>query len=215
MDLNSDPHHSQPVLATGAPLDKASAAMIMIHGRGADAQSILSLAAEFERPDFAYLAPQAAQHSWYPNRFLVPTQLNEPWLSSALLAVDNTFRQIAAAEIPPEHIILLGFSQGACLALEYAARNAKRYGGLVGLSGGLIGADDEPRRDNGDLAGAPVFLGCSDTDFHIPRQRVQHAAQALTALGGDLTVRLYPNLEHTVNQDEIEFVKEMMAKLDK
>lgn len=202
------PHQGQPVLAAGAPLSKAAAAMVMVHGRGANAPDILGLAAEFGRPDWAYLAPQAAQSSWYPDRFLAATRQNEPWLSSALAAVGAAVQN---AGLPPERLVLLGFSQGACLALEYAARNGQRYGGLAGLSGGLIGADGEPRQDAGDLTGTPVFLGCSDADFHIPRARVVETGRLLTERGAQVTVRLYPNMGHTINGDEIETVKEMMA----
>jgi predicted esterase len=206
-------HQGQPVLTTGEPLDRARAAMVMVHGRGASAESILTLVDEFDQPVFAYLAPQAAGGTWYPNRFLAPTASNEPWLSSALAAVDQVVAKVVAAGIPHERIIILGFSQGACLALEYAARNARRYGGVVGLSGGLIGADDESRHDRGNFAGTPIFLGCSEVDFHIPQERVQHAADTLKVLGGNVTMRLYPNMDHTVNQDEIEFVQEMMRTL--
>ncbi len=208
-----NPHQGQPILHSGSPLSQARAAMIMIHGRGADAESILMLAEEFKQPDFAYLAPQAADGTWYPNRFLAPTTSNEPWLSSALFVVGNVVEQIIATGIPTERIMLLGFSQGACLALEYAARNAKRYGGVIGLSGGLIGADDEPRYDSGNFSGAPIFLGCSDVDFHIPKTRVEQSAKILRELGGEVTMRLYPNMDHTVNHDEVKFVHEMMALL--
>ncbi len=211
--ITNGPHQGQPVLTTGEPLDRARAVMVMVHGRGASAESILTLADEFDQPGFAYLAPQAAGGTWYPNRFLAPAASNEPWLSSALAAVDQVVAKVVAAGIPHERIIILGFSQGACLALEYAARHARRYGGVVGLSGGLIGADGEPRHDSGHFAGTPIFLGCSEVDFHIPQQRVQHAADTLKALGGEVTVRLYPNMDHTVNQDEIEFVRNMMAAL--
>jgi predicted esterase len=207
------PHQGQPVLTTGEALDRARAAMVMIHGRGATAESVLTLAAEFDQPGFAYLAPQAAGGTWYPNRFLAPTASNEPWLSSALAAVDGVVNKIVAAGFPHERLIILGFSQGACLALEYATRNARRYGGVVGLSGGLIGADEEPRHDNGNFSGTPIFLGCSDVDFHIPKFRVEHAAKILADLGGKVTMRLYPNMDHAVNQDEIEFVREMMSAL--
>lgn len=207
------PHHGQPILTAGEPLASARAAMVMVHGRGASAESILTLADEFEQPGFAYLAPQAAGGTWYPNRFLVPMASNEPWLSSALATVDQVVAKVVAAGIPHERLIILGFSQGACLALEYAARNARRYGGIVGLSGGLIGADDEPRQDSGAFAGTPIFLGCSEVDFHIPQQRVQHATDTLKTLGGNVTMRLYPNMDHTVNQDEIEFVRKMMVRL--
>jgi predicted esterase len=211
--ITNGPHQGQPVLTTGEPLDRARAVMVMVHGRGASAESILTLADEFDQPGFAYLAPQAAGGTWYPNRFLAAAASNEPWLSSALAAVDQVVAKVVAAGIPHERIIILGFSQGACLALEYAARHARRYGGVVGLSGGLIGADGEPRHDSGHLAGTPIFLGCSEVDFHIPQQRVQHAADMLKALGGEVTMRLYPNMDHTVNQDEIEFVQEMMRTL--
>ena len=207
------PHQGQPVRITGEPVSRARAAMLMIHGRGARAEDILSLAHEFNLPGFAYFAPQAAENTWYPNRFLVPLVENEPWLSSALKFVNDVFTEIINAGIPAERIILLGFSQGACLALEFAARHARRYGGIVGLSGALIGPDDTPRDYKGSLAGAPVFLGCSDVDFHVPRQRVEQTAEVLRRLGGEVTERLYPNLDHSVNQDEIDFVRGMMQTL--
>ncbi|MCK6560693.1 dienelactone hydrolase family protein [candidate division KSB1 bacterium] len=212
-DNVSGPHQGQPVRTLGAPLARAHAAMIMLHGRGATAESILLLAEEFQHPDFAYLAPQAAAYTWYPNRFLAPLASNEPWLSSALAAVADTFVMVAAAGIPATRTLLLGFSQGACLALEYAARHARRYGGVVGLSGGLIGADDDPRHDHGDFAGTPIFLGCGEMDFHIPRSRVEKSEKILTALGAAVTMRLYPNMDHTVNQDEIGLVRAMMQAL--
>jgi predicted esterase len=187
--------------------------MVMLHGRGASAQDILSLANELEQPGVAFLAPQAAGNTWYPNRFTVPTGQNEPWLSSALTVIGELIAFVVSSGIPPERIMLLGFSQGACLALEYAARNARRYGGVIGLSGALIGPDDAPRTYTGSLDGTPVFLGCSDMDFHIPRQRVDQAAETLRALGGDVTERIYPNMDHTVNQDEIDFVSQMMKTL--
>lgn len=207
------PHHGQTVRMAGAPLDKAQAAMLMVHGRGASAEDILTLGKEFEQPGFAYLAPQAAGYTWYPNRFLVPLEQNEPWLSSALSFVGDVFNQIVNAGIPPERIMLLGFSQGACLTLEYAARNARRYGGIVGLSGALIGPDDTPRDYQGSLEGTPVFLGCSDVDFHVPKERVEQSAEVLQGLGGNVTKRLYPNMDHSVNQDEINFVRGMMPSL--
>jgi len=208
-----NPHQGQPILMTGESLGDSKAAMLMLHGRGATAEDILSLAGEFDQPGFTYLAPQAADNTWYPNRFTAPIEANEPWLSSALETVEYVFSQIVAAGIPPEGILLLGFSQGACLSLEYAARNARRYGGIAGLSGGLIGPEDMQREHSGSLAGTPVFLGCSAADFHIPRQRVDQAAEVLRALGGEVTKRLYPNLDHTINQDEIDFVRGMMQSL--
>jgi len=207
------PHQGQPILQTRAPLDRAHAAMIMIHGRGATAESILTLADEFNQNAFAYFAPQAAGGTWYPNRFLAPIESNEPWLSSALSAVDETVAKVTSAGISYERIMLLGFSQGACLALEYAARHARRYGGVVGFSGGLIGPDDLPREYEGSFDGTPIFIGCSDVDFHIPKERVLHAGEVFRKLGGEVTVRLYPNMDHTINQDEIDFVREMMTAL--
>src|SRR5262245_12497373 len=207
------PHQGQPVLAAGEPLERAQAAMVLVHGRGATARDILTLTAELNQPGFAYLAPQAAGNTWYPYSFLAPIERNEPYLSSALATLGQVLEQIAAAGIPAERTILLGFSQGACLATEFAARNARRYGGLVGLSGGLIGPDGTPRDYPGALDGTPVFLGCSDVDPHIPAARVQHSAEVLRRLGGDVTARLYPGMGHTVNEDEIEFVRQMMASL--
>jgi predicted esterase len=187
--------------------------MLMLHGRGARAEDILSLANELKVPGFAYFAPQAAGDTWYPNRFLVTLVENEPWLSSALKFLGDVLSEIVNAGIPAERIILLGFSQGACLTLEFAARNARRYGGIVGLSGALIGPDDTPRDYKGSLAGTPVFLGCSDADFHVPKERGEETADVLKRLGGEVTLRLYPKMDHTVNQDEIEFVRGMMQTL--
>jgi phospholipase/carboxylesterase len=204
------PHQSQSIRTAGESIQRAKAAMLMVHGRGARAEDILSLADQLDFPEFAYLAPQAADNTWYPNRFLNPISENEPWLSSALAFVGDVFAQIVQAGIPPERIILLGFSQGACLTLEFAARNAQRFGGVVGLSGALIGPDDTPRDYARSLAGTPVFLGCSDVDFHVPKELVYQAAETMRVLGGVVTERLYPNMDHTVNQDEIKFVHGMM-----
>jgi predicted esterase len=194
----------------GQPLDRARAAMLVVHGRGARAEDILSLADEFGHREFAYLAPQAANNTWYPNRFLAPIAENEPWLSSALELLGDVLQRIIAAGIPYERTILLGFSQGACLTLEFAARNVRRYGGVVGLSGALVGPDDTPRNYPGSLAGTPVFLGCSDVDFHVPAERVDQTAEVMRRLGGQVTERLYPNMGHTVNEDEIRFVQGLM-----
>ena len=207
------PHQGQPVLAAGEPLERARAAMLRGHGRGARAEDILSMAGELDQAGFAYLAPQAAGNTWYPNRFLVPIEENEPWLSSALQFVGDVMNQIVASGIPYERTILLGFSQGACLALEFAARNARRYGGVVGLSGALIGPDDTRRDYPGSLDNTPVFLGCSDVDFHVPKERVDQAGEVMHKLGGDVTERLYPRMDHTVNRDEIDFVHGMMKKV--
>lgn len=207
------PHQGQPIRMAGELLGRARAAMLMVHGRGAHAEDILTLVEPLDQPGFAYLAPQAAENTWYPNRFLAPLASNEPWLSSALALVGEAYDQIVRAGIPPERIILLGFSQGACLTLEFAARNAHRYGGLAGLSGALIGPDGTLRNYPGSLSGTPVFLGCSDVDFHVPKERVLEAAGVFRHLGGEVSVRLYPNMDHVVNQDELDFVRSMMQDL--
>jgi phospholipase/carboxylesterase len=206
-------HQGQPALTAGEPLDRARAVMLMLHGRGATAADILSFAGELARPGFAFLAPQAAGNAWYPNSFLAPIASNEPHLSSALAVIDALLDRIVAAGVPLERVMVLGFSQGACLGLEYVARHARRYGGVVGWSGGLIGPDGTPRDYPGSLDGAPVFLGCSDVDPHVPRARVELTAETLRHLGGDVTMRIYPGMGHTVNQDEIAFVRGMMAAL--
>jgi predicted esterase len=185
--------------------------MVMLHGRGASASDVLSLANEFGNTDVAYLAPQAAGSTWYPNRFSAPVDSNEPWLTSALGVVADVLSLVAAAGIPVERTLLLGFSQGACLALEYAARSPKPYGGVIGLSGALIENGDEPRVYQGTLNRASVFLGCSTTDPHVPRERVERSAEIFRGLGAAVTLRLYPNMEHTINSDEIQCVKDIIA----
>lgn len=207
------PHAGQPVLTAGLPLQQAKAAVILVHGRGASAESILTLAGELNRPGLAYLAPQAAGNTWYPYSFLAPLAQNEPYLGSALAVLSGLLARLAEAGISPEKTFLLGFSQGACLALEFVARNARRYGGVAGLSGGLIGPDGVSRNYPGSLNGTPVFLGCSDVDAHIPAARVRHTTAVLRGLEASVTERLYPGMGHTVNADELEFVRQMLAEL--
>lgn len=211
--MTHGPHQGQPLLTRGAALGQARAAMVLIHGRGDSAAGIMGLAQELPDPGFAFVAPQAAGGQWYPNRFIAPLASNEPGLSSGLQAVADALAQLEAAGVPPERTILLGFSQGACLALEYAARNARRYGGVAGLSGGLIGPDGTPRDYAGSLEGTPVLLGCSDVDFHIPLHRVHEAAEVLGRMGAQVDERIYPGMGHTVNTDEIAAVRAMMAAL--
>jgi predicted esterase len=207
------PHAGGQVLAAGAAVDEAEVAMLLLHGRGASAASILGLAGEIDRPAVAYVAPQAARSTWYPQSFLMPLDANEPWLSSALSVVGTLLADLAEAGIPAERTVLAGFSQGACLATEYAARNAQRYGGVATLSGGLIGADGTPRDYDGSLDGTPIFIGCSDVDPHIPKERVQLTADVLTGLGAEVDMRLYPGMGHTVNLDEIEAIRAMLDGL--
>jgi predicted esterase len=208
---NEDPHSGQPVRAAGAPLAQAQVAIVMVHGRGATAEDILTLVPSIEAPGVAFLAPQAAGGTWYPFSFMAPIEQNEPGITSGLQAVARVLERIAAAGVAPERTILLGFSQGACLATEFAARNARRYGGVACLSGGLIGPEGTPRNYSGTLDGTPVFLGCSDVDTHVPALRVRESAQLLRDLGGEVTMRLYPGMGHLVNEDEIDEVRRIIA----
>jgi predicted esterase len=212
-DSSPDPHGTQPVLRAGPPLDSAAAAMVMIHGRGGTAQDILSLVPLLDVDGVACLAPQAAGQTWYPFGFMSPMDRNEPGITSAMAAISRVLGTIGEAGIPPEHTLIMGFSQGACLGSEYAARHARRYGGLAVLSGGLIGPDDTPRDYPGDLAGTPVFLGCSDVDHHIPERRVRDTAEVLVRLGADVDLRIYPGMGHTINEEELEAVRQLMRRV--
>jgi predicted esterase len=205
------PHQGQPVLTVGLPLEEAQAAMILIHGRGASAYDIMELGSLLAADGFTYLAPQAANNTWYPYSFLAPLAQNEPYLSSALDVVGELVAQVEAAGIPPEKIIVGGFSQGACLASEFVARNARRYGGLLAFSGGVIGPPDTPRDYPGSLADMPVFLGCSDVDAHIPLARVEETAATMEALGGVVNMQIYPGMAHTIIQDEIDQARQIIA----
>ncbi len=214
MNLNTTtgPHQGQPVYQSGKTLAEARGVMILVHGRGATAQSILPLADELYHPDLAYVAPQAKGNSWYPNSFLAPTASNEPYLSSALAGLEELFKQLNAAGIAAKNMLFAGFSQGACLAAEFVARQPERYGGLFVFSGGLIGPDSPKGRYSGNLAGTPVFLGCSDVDFHIPKMRVLESAETLETLGAQVTAKLYPGMGHTINADEIEEAQGIIAR---
>lgn len=207
----SGPHQAQPLAQAGVPLSAAKAAMVLVHGRGATAQSILTLADELDADGVAYLAPQAAGFTWYPYRFLAPLADNEPWLTSGLARLGEVIAAIEKAGIAADRAVLLGFSQGACLALEFAARNPRRYGGVVGLSGGLIGPPGMPREVSGSLDGTPVFVGCSDRDPHIPVGSVEESAAYLARLGGAVDKRIYPGMGHTVNEDELAWVRGLLA----
>jgi phospholipase/carboxylesterase len=207
------PHQNQPLRTAGAALGDAAAAVILVHGRGASATSILQMAEEFDTDGIAYLAPQAARSTWYPNSFLQPVDSNEPGRSSGLQAIADAFETAADAGISPDRVLLGGFSQGACLSSEFVARRPRRYGGLAVLSGGLIGPSVDPDEFEGDLEETPIFLGCSDIDPHIPEQRVRETAEVFERLGGEVTTRIYEGMGHGVNRDELEFVGEMIAGL--
>jgi phospholipase/carboxylesterase len=211
--VNSSPHQGQPIESAGLPLLEATCAMVLLHGRGASAEDILTLVDQLDQGGFAYLAPQAAGSTWYPNSFRAPLQDNEPWLSSALAVVGGTIETVERAGIPADRTIVLGFSQGACLTLEYVARNPRLYGGVAGLTGALIGPDGAPREYPGRLEGTVVFLGSGDPDPHVPRSRVDETEAVLSRMGAAVTKRIYPGLGHTVSQDEIDFVRRMMAGL--
>ncbi|HJR35557.1 MAG TPA: hypothetical protein VJ817_11445 [Gemmatimonadales bacterium] len=204
------PHDSEPVLSTGRPLGSGRAAMIMVHGRNAGPENILELARLVPHPDFTFLAPSAAGGTWYPLSFMAETARNEPGLSSGLAVILELVRSIEGRGVARRRIILLGFSQGACLSSEFAVRNAGRFGGVVALSGGLIGPPGTVWNYPGSFEGTPVFLGCSDVDGHVPKTRVDESAAVFSAMGAAVTERIYPGMGHQVNEDELEFVREMM-----
>jgi phospholipase/carboxylesterase len=207
------PHHGQPVLVEGPALGTTPVVGILVHGRGATAEGILELAHALRAPHVTWLAPQAAAHSWYPNRFVAPLVSNEPWLSSALAALGDLVRRVAEAGIARDRIFLAGFSQGACLTLEFVVRNPGHYGGVGGLSGGLIGPPGTVWPRDGALDRTPVFLGCSDVDDHIPAARVLESADVLRANGADVTDVLYPGMGHTVNRDELDHMQRLIDRL--
>jgi phospholipase/carboxylesterase len=206
----SDPHRGQPMLTAGADLAQARAAMIMLHGRGASAADIIGIAQVVDRPDIACLAPEAAGHRWYPRPFMEPIEDNQPYLASALLMIAGLVARCNAAGLPPQRVAVLGFSQGACLSLEFAARSPRRYGGIFALSGGLVGEAISPQAYSGSLAGTPVFLGCSDDDPHIPLARLQESTAVMAKLGADVSERIYAGMGHTINEDEIAHVQRVL-----
>jgi predicted esterase len=210
MHRGADPHGGQTVLRLGpAPAD-AALTVICIHGRGASAEDILGLAAEINLADVAFLAPNAAHGTWYPYSFLAPTPQNEPGLTSGLGVIAGLVAELDAAGVTGDRIGLLGFSQGACLSLEFVARHARRYACVAGLSGGLIGPPGTPRNYTGSLDGTAVFLGCSDIDAHIPLDRVHETAQVLRGLGAIVDERIYPGMGHLVNEDELAAVRALL-----
>jgi predicted esterase len=208
------PHQGQRVATAGVPLGESHAVMIMVHGRNAAPENILDLCRLLDRPGFSYLAPAAAGNTWYPFSFLAERERNEPWLSSALQALDELVQRVLAGGIERRHLMLLGFSQGACLGSEYPVRHPGRFGGIVALSGGLIGPpgttwDGLPGR----FEGTPVFLGCSDRDSHVPEERVDQSAAVFERMGAEVTRRIYPGMGHLVNGDEIAFAQGLMDRV--
>ena len=210
--MSTPPHAGQPVLTFGPPPAEARLGAILIHGRGASAADILGLAHEFALPDVAYLAPEAAGHTWYPYSFLTNMDRNEPGLSSALLVIEGLLQHFAQQGLPAERVALMGFSQGACLTLEFAARHARRYAAIAGFSGGVIGPPGTPRDYQGSFDGTPVFIGCSDIDPHIPVERVRESAEIYRGLGATVDERIYPGMGHTINQAEIDAVRLMLEQ---
>jgi predicted esterase len=204
------PHQGQAVVEAGVSLGDAPAAVIMVHGRNASPASILALVPRLARPALTYLAPAAAGGTWYPYSFMSPIASNEPHLSSALAVLGSLVERIEAAGVPRARIVLLGFSQGACLSAEFAVRNASRFGGLIVFSGGLIGEPGTTWEVDGHFHGTPVFLGCSDVDAHIPAARVRESAEIFSHMGADVTMRLYAGMGHLVNDDEVEAAQRML-----
>jgi predicted esterase len=213
MPNRANPHAGQAVLTAGPKPENARLTMILVHGRGASAEDILGLAREFRQHDVAYLAPQAGGHTWYPYTFLAPIAQNEPALSSALGVLQGLVSTLGGQGVPPERIGFLGFSQGACLSLEFAARQARPYAAVIGLSGGLIGPPGTPRAYTGSMGGTFMFLGCSDVDPHIPVERVHETAEVFRGLRAVVDERIYRGMGHTVNRDELEAVTTILDSL--
>jgi len=208
-----DPHAAQEILSAGPAPEEAAATLILIHGRGASAESILSLHDALGLPNLAAVAPQAAGYTWYPQSFLAPIEANQPYLDSALRKLDTIVNDLLARGVPSERIAILGFSQGACLASEYVARQPRRYGAVMALTGGLIGPPGTPRNYPGALAGTPVFLGTSDPDPHVPFERVQETQAVLAGMGATVELRRYPGMPHTINQEELDVCRDLLNSM--
>lgn len=204
------PHDGQPVVEAGVPLGQAPAVVIMVHGRNAAPANILDLAARFERPDLTYLAPAAEGGTWYPFSFMADIASNEPGISSGIAVLGALADRVERAGIPRSQIVLAGFSQGACLTAEFAIRHPARYGGIFVFTGGAIGPDGTVWNATGSFDGAPVFLGCSDRDAHVPESRARETADVFRRLGASVTLRIYPGMGHVVNDDEIEFARSVL-----
>ena len=207
----SDPHAGQPVLRAGPDPARARLVVILVHGRGGTAAGMIDLSHTLGLDDVAYLAPQAAGNTWYPLSFLAPMSQNQPGLSSGLSVLAGLVAALERGGVAATRIALLGFSQGACLTLEFAARHARRYAAVVGLSGGVIGPPGTPRDYTGSLGGTPVLLACSDVDSHIPLERVHESTKVFRALGGVVDERIYPGMGHTVTDEEIDLVRKLLT----
>jgi len=196
--------HTRKIISAGKAVTPESKVLVMLHGRGGSAEDILSLATHLDVNDYALLAPQATGNSWYPYSFLVPPSQNEPWLSSALQVVNETVQELLSKGVPSHHIYFAGFSQGACLTLEYVARHAKKYGGVVAFTGGLIGDKIVSENYKGDFIGTPVFIGTSNPDPHVPVERVYATTNILKSMNAVVTEKVYAGMGHTIIQDEID-----------
>jgi phospholipase/carboxylesterase len=206
--------HKKNIVTAGAAIKEASKALIMIHGRGGTADNILSLSDHLQVKDFALLAPQATNNTWYPYSFMAPPVHNEPWLSSALLLLEEVLNDVTGQGIAAENTYFLGFSQGACLTLEFVTRNARRYGGIAAFTGGLIGDKIYPGNYKGDFARTPVFIGSSNPDPHVPVERVYATSNILKTMHAAVTEKIYNNMGHTINQDEIDLVNKLIFNSD-
>jgi len=204
--------HSKNILSAGVPLQEAKKSLILLHGRGGSAEDILALRQYLNVKEYALLAPQAKDNSWYPYSFLAPILQNEPWLSSALSLVKETFDEIIAEGISAENVYLLGFSQGACLTLEFAARNATKFAGAVAFTGGLIGDKIHTENYKGDFKNTPIFIGTSNPDPHVPVQRVRETTRVLISMHADVTENIYNGMGHTISEDEIKLANELIFK---
>ena len=209
------PHQGQRVVQAGVALEKAKGALILVHGRGASAESILELGPVIGGDNVAYLAPQASGHTWYPHSFLAPLEQNEPGLSSGLLAIGSLVKQVEEAGVSSDRIVLGGFSQGACLVSEYVARNPRKYGGVLVFSGGVIGPLGMEWAYPGSLEQTPVFIGCSDKDFHIPLERVNETASVFESMGATVNKKIYPGMGHTIIKDEIDQARGVVRSINK
>jgi len=207
------PHAGQRVVEVGVPVGQARAAVILVHGRNAGPENILDLVPRLARPGLAYLAPAAANRTWYPYSFMADIASNEPGLSSGLDVLASLVGRIEEAGIPRSRVVLMGFSQGACLAAEFAVRHASRFGGVVAFSGGVIGPPGTRWDYPGAFDGTPVFLGCSDHDSHVPEARVDESAEVFTAMGATVTKRIYPGMGHLINDDEIQCARRVLDGL--